>query len=279
MDKEYPSHRFFKAALYPCENRAYEKNYSQYLDSFHKVHWVDFKEKQDLFFNRCTGRNALERVDVGGIRFYKIKGEELLNELFASITAVLSMSADHTWLDNWRARVGEENAERTSRVSSSRGEQFHSLCENYLNGDYVFVNRKKPKEVYMPESIQMFKSVVPILNKIEKVHGTESRMLSHKLGIAGTTDCLGTYQGRFSVIDFKNSKREKTLEQISDYILQEAAYAVMAKETFGVSIKQLVTIIAVEGKKEPQVFVVDLTKQHIEELVQRVRKFKEYASI
>lgn len=265
---------FHAEALFPKGNVFYERNYLQYVDSLSTTRFKDFAKLQNLFFREI---GILERQEKNGIRFYLDPADY---EMYASITAVLSISSDHTWLDTWKLRVGEENAARTSRVSSNRGTQLHSLCENYLRGDYLFVNREdgKDKEIYMPESIQMFKSLIPLLNRIESVNGTEARMLSRKLRIAGTADCIAEFDGVASIIDFKNSKREKTLEQISDYILQETAYAIMAKETFGVSIKQLVTIIAIEGKMNPQLFVVELKQNHVEELLKRIEVFKKYVN-
>jgi hypothetical protein len=71
----------------------------------------------------------------------------------------------------------------------------------------------------------------------------------------------------YSVIDFKNSRREKKEEWIQDYLLQECFYALAYQEMTGSKIKQIVTIIAVEDRK-PQVFVKEI-RPYIKPLVER----------
>jgi genome maintenance exonuclease 1 len=75
------------------------------------------------------------------------------------------------------------------------------------------------------------------------------------------------FDGLLSVIDFKNSRRNKKEEWIYDYLLQETFYALAYQEMTGSKIKQIVTIIAVEDRK-PQVFVKEI-RPYIKPLVER----------
>ena len=74
----------------------------------------------------------------------------------------------------------------------------------------------------------------------------EKSLFSHHLQIAGTVDCIGEYEGKLSVIDFKTSKRNKTRDDIHDYFMQCSAYAVAYEEMTGNPVSQLVIIISTD---------------------------------
>ena len=73
----------------------------------------------------------------------------------------------------------------------------------------------------------------------------ESKLYSDHLEVAGTVDCVGEYNGKLSIIDFKTSSRVKTKQQISDYFMQTSAYAVAFEERTKVPVSNLLIIMAV----------------------------------
>lgn len=168
---------------------------------------------------------------------------------YPSITTVLSAIPEKKKsIAEWRARVGDEEANRISVQASRRGTRVHAMCEDYLNN-------WNPYSRAMPVDIETFNSIKPILDdNITDVYAQECRLFSHHLGLAGTVDCIARYNGKLSVIDFKTSMKPKKAEWIDTYFMQESAYAVMWEELTGQPITQLVTIIAVDNH-EPQVFI------------------------
>ncbi len=80
----------------------------------------------------------------------------------------------------------------------------------------------------------------------------------------GRVDCIGEFDGKLSVIDFKTSSRVKTKEDIPAYFAQRVAYALMYEELVGVKIHQIVVIMAVEGS-DPILFV-ERTRDHVKTL-------------
>lgn len=165
-----------------------------------------------------------------------------------SITTVLSiLSEEH--IQRWRARVGEEEANKISHRASTRGTAVHSIIENYID------NKENYAEGFMPNILDNFKSVQPVLDsRIGKVYAQEAPLYSDHLGVAGRVDCVAEFDGKLSIIDFKTSKKLKKPEWITNYYVQESAYAIMWEERTGMPITQLVTIIAVDDE-EPQVFI------------------------
>jgi genome maintenance exonuclease 1 len=180
-----------------------------------------------------------------GVRFYNTP----TGEKYPSVTTVLSLLGREA-IANWRKRVGAENANTIARVAASRGTGVHNHIENYLNN----VNAIHPPTPLVQE---MFGSIRPELNKINNIHCQETRMFSHHLRMAGTVDCIGEYDGRLSVIDFKTSTKPKREEWITSYFMQCAAYAIMYEELAFIPITQLVVLVAVEEDSTVQVF-----KQH-----------------
>jgi len=165
-----------------------------------------------------------------------------------SITTVLSILSRDS-IAKWRKRVGEEEANRVSYRASTRGTSVHEICEKYVNNDPNF------KEGYTPDIIGSFLDLKPILDeRLTKVFAQEAPLYSNHLGVAGRVDCVGIFDGKPSIIDYKTSMKPKRLDWIKNYFMQEAAYAIMWEERTGQPITQLVTIISVDNN-EPQVFI------------------------
>lgn len=167
---------------------------------------------------------------------------------YPSITTVLSILSEDG-IRAWRARVGEEEANKISRVAATRGTNVHAIIEKYLN------NEEDYADGYLPNIIGNFKDVQPILdNKIGRIHAQEVPLYSNHLRVAGRVDCVGEFDGTLSIIDFKTSRKLKKKEWIDGYFIQAAAYAIMYEERTGTPITQLVILIAVDNES-PQIFI------------------------
>ena len=183
---------------------------------------------------------SVERVEVNGKRFYKTPA----GNLYPSVTTILD-SGDKTFLNEWKARVGEDEARRISARAASRGTRLHAICEDYIKGN-AFTLSPFDKDTWLT-----FK---PVVDRIERVVALETQLFSDKLRVAGTVDCVGVYNGKLSIIDFKTSKRLKTKTDIPNYFMQTAAYACAWYEMTGEKINQLVILMSVDDES-PQVFI------------------------
>lgn len=165
-----------------------------------------------------------------------------------SITTVLSILSRES-IAKWRAKVGHAEANRISHRASTRGTAVHEIIEKYVNNDPNF------KEGYTPDIIASFLDLKPILDeRLTKVYAQEAPLYSNHLGVAGRVDCVGIFDGKPSIIDYKTSMKPKRKDWIKNYFMQESAYAIMWEERTGQPITQLVTIISVDGN-DPQVFI------------------------
>lgn len=183
----------------------------------------------------------LQQINEDGTRYYVTpEGAK-----YPSITTVLS-AYNQKAIFEWRQRVGEEEANKISRQASSRGTRIHSLCEDYLNN--------KVPEFKTPLDQEMFDRFKPVLHRIDNIRLQEVRMYSDHLRIAGTVDCIGEFDGKLSVIDFKTARRPKSKDDIENYFMQASGYAIMFEERFGIPVSRTVIAIAVEDE-DPQVFI------------------------
>ena len=194
-----------------------------------------------------------------GKRFYTLPD----GTSFPSVTTVIG-AKPKPGIIAWRKSVGEEVANRICAIACNRGTKVHELCENYLNNE--------PLGSSMPDALQMFQSIKPILNKIDNIWYQEQALYCKTLGMAGRVDCVGHYNGVLSIIDFKTSKKPKKVEDIGDYFLQTTAYAIMVKEMLGVTIHNSVIIMAVQDD-EPLVFE-SKTKDHMKGLLESIQYYR-----
>lgn len=212
-----------------------------------------------LIFNHVISsvNVSLERVEENGQRYYKTP-----DGVFPSVTTVTGWEKKN-FFSKWR----RDNPEEAIRVCS-RGNKLHSIIENYLN------NNEDVKE--NSNEVDLFRSMKPHIDKINNIRALESPLYSKILGLAGRVDCIAEYNKELCVIDFKGSTRIKNKDDIENYFLQAAAYALMWQERTGEKCKKICIIIGTE-KGITQVFVentIDYVKK-LQKVISTYRKYNE----
>ena len=205
---------------------------------------------------------SLDRETIDGVRYYDTPtGEKLV-----SITSVISHYNREIFRE-WRARVGNEEANKVTKQATSRGTDMHTLVEHYIK------NEKLP--TVQPLSDMLFRQAKPDLNKIDNIHAIEQALFSKELGVAGTVDCIAEYEGELAVIDFKTSKKPKPRKWIEHYFVQCAAYACMLYEMTGIMVKKFVIIMSCEDG-ECVVYEEYDKRKYINLLTEYIREFVEF---
>ena len=207
----------------------------------------------------------LSRENIDGVRYDSVPLEEELIKL-VSITSVTSHKNRQIFI-NWRKRVGEAQADKITRQSTSRGTDMHTLTEFYLKNEDL--------PTVQPLSDYLFKIAKPDLNRIDNIHALESSLYSRVLGVAGTVDCIAEFDGELAIIDFKTSKKPKPVDWIEHYFVQCMAYGCMLYELTGISVKKLVIIMACENGECVVYEERDKTK-YIKLLQEYIRDFLNY---
>ena len=178
-----------------------------------------------------------------------------------SVTTVVGAMKKQAIME-WRNRVGEVEANRISKLATGRGNRVHDLAERYLKTEKIEWVRE------MPDSVEMFRTLIPHLHRINNIHYIEQALWSERIGLAGRVDLIAEWDGVLSVIDFKTSKKIKKKEDIQDYFAQCTAYAGMYEEHVSVPVDQIVIVMAVENE-EPLIFI-EKTGDHINTLVEHI---------
>lgn len=188
---------------------------------------------------------------------------------YPSITTVIGNNAKkQAGLAKWRARVGKEKAANISARSSGRGTKYHSIAEDYFNND---LNLKRYSKFPLP--VLMFHQSRSALDRINNIYLQEAALYSDHLEVAGRVDCIAEFDGTLSIIDFKTAAEPKKESYLYDYLVQETAYACCLQELYGISVKQLVTIVACENG-ETQVYTTPPKKEYLIKLIQYIDEYQ-----
>ena len=188
---------------------------------------------------------------------------------YPSITTVISNNpAKKAGIAKWRARIGNAKADAICKRSTTRGTTYHSIVEDYFNNSLDIDSYKDS-----PLPVVMFNSSKHVLDRINNIFLQEAALYSDHLEIAGRVDCIAEFDGVLSIIDFKTAAEPKKEAYLYDYYIQETAYACCLQEIYGITVKQLVTIVACENG-ETQVKVIPPKKEFLLTLIQYIDQYK-----
>ena len=190
----------------------------------------------NLKWNKLYKYPKSKREVLKGDRHYDVNDEKL-----PSVTTTLQATQDvekAEGIKRWTQKVGEAAAKRVLEQAAKRGTAMHSYLETYLQGGKVLDLRDVGREASsMAETI-----IDKGFNDLEEIWGSEVTLFYPNL-YAGATDLCGIYQGRESIIDFKQSNKPKKVEWIKDYKLQMVAYAMAHNVVYDTQIEQGVILM------------------------------------
>ncbi len=177
------------------------------------------------------------RSMINGSRHYSLDGSNL-----PSVTTILKATQseeDKAGIAAWKERVGHKEAERISTEAKSRGSAMHSYLEKYLLGQLIQELVEENNK-----SKQMAEIIIEngIKNKMSEIWGVEST-LYYPNKYAGTADCICVYEGKETIVDFKQSNKPKKKEYIEDYFIQLGAYSLAHNIIYNSKITQCVVLL------------------------------------
>ena len=169
-------------------------------------------------------------------RHYEIGVQKL-----PSVTTILSATASDEKRESiakWKAKVGEVEAEKVKNNAATRGTAMHSYLEYHLNGQGLLDLSDEGGVARSMAQTIIDKGLVDL----HEIWGNEV-VLHYPDLYAGQTDLVGIYQGRDSIVDFKQTNKPKRDEWIEDYYLQGAAYATAHDCIYNTNIEQTVILL------------------------------------
>ena len=163
------------------------------------------------------------------------------NEKLPSVTTILAATESdekRAAIAKWKVRVGEVEAERVKNTAATRGTSMHSYLEHYIAGQGLLDLTTEGVEAQKMADVIKDKG----FGDLEEIWGSECVLYYPEL-YAGQTDLCGIYQGRESIVDFKQSNKPKREEYIGDYYLQMVAYAMAHDAIYNTQIEQGVILM------------------------------------
>ena len=187
-------------------------------------------------WNKLYNYPPCVRSTIDGFRNYEIGKERL-----PSVTTILSATQDSQKAESlakWRLKVGENVAEKITNEAARRGTAMHSYLECHVKGG----NLLDLTDIGQDASSMGQVIIKQGFNDLEEIWGSEVTLHYPEL-YAGQTDLCGIYQGRESIVDFKQTNKPKRMEWIGDYFLQLAAYAMAHDQVYGTCVEQGVILM------------------------------------
>jgi genome maintenance exonuclease 1 len=218
--------------------------------------------------NTNLARYEPSRVSLNNRRHYTCNQFPNVPEgmLLPSVTTVLSSMAPVSKimaLINWRKRVGNDEANRRTRLAADRGTWMHGVIEDLFNGEDI-----ENHLVRKPEWKPYFDAIDPFLELIDKPLLAESAVAwwggndddesdendkeEDWIGYAGTLDQLAFMaDGAIALMDWKTSYKMKPDYQLADYKKQLGAYSLAAEQMYAIDIDQAYCVISVYDPEAP----------------------------
>ena len=190
-------------------------------------------------FDYPTSTRAL----IDGKRHYDVGIQEKL----PSVTTILQATQSDekkAILAKWRQNVGENKAEFIKNDAAERGTIMHRIIEGYLlgQGHADLSDQGQLAGVMAKKVIES-----GIRGHLDEIWGSEITVYYPGL-YAGATDCVGVYDGRPAIIDFKQSNKPKRKEWIEDYFVQLAAYAMAHNYVYDTKIQSGIILMCTKDK-------------------------------
>ena len=188
-------------------------------------------------------------------------------DIVPSVTTILDKTKSEESrraLQNWRARVGTEQAQQITTEAANRGTRMHTYLEHYVK---TGTHKERGTNPFSWPSHLMAEEIINRgLVNVNEFWGIEVPLYFPKI-YAGTTDGAGIHLNEETILDYKQSNKPKKREYIEDYFMQLAAYAEAHNELFGTKIRKGVVLMCVKpdldanhniiGKPQYQEFVLE----------------------
>ena len=145
----------------------------------------------------------LKRNSVEGKRLYTTPDGTAV----PSVTTILDKTKSEEKrqaLANWKKRVGEAKAQEIVTEAAGRGTRMHKYLEDYCIESVLNSPGSNP---FSQQANKMAQIIVDNgMVNMDECWGTEVPLYFPEL-YAGTTDCVGVYNGQPSIVDFKQTNK------------------------------------------------------------------------
>ena len=101
------------------------------------------KKQRFVHLTECDDIEMSVRKEINGKRVYVTPG----GNVYPSITSILG-SQPKPGIEEWKEKVGYQEAKRIMKESAALGTMVHSLCEDYLYNDKLQCEDEEARSVF-----------------------------------------------------------------------------------------------------------------------------------
>lgn len=197
----------------------------------------------EYYNNKYIYNNLVQVNNDDGTRHY-----ETPHGNAPSVTTIISATTDKQFLEDWRNRIGDKKADEIVNISSTIGTHMHNSIEHWLKHEpdvkgtnIIRKQARKLAQILIEKGLK---------NQLNEFWGSEV-MLNYYDLYAGTVDLVGLYDNTPAIIDFKNTRKPKKDEYITNYKYQLTAYGMAHNHLHNTKIKKGVILMM---SREPEHF-------------------------
>ena len=224
-------------------------------------------------YNPKFNYQPIPRENVNGRRLYATPDGNRLPSVTTILDATKSEESKKA-LQNWRNRVGHEQAQAITTEAANRGTRMHTYLEQYVRDGVIKDRGTNP---FSWASHAMAHKVVEYgLKNVSEFWGIEVPLYFPKV-YAGTTDGAGIHLNEEAILDYKQTNKPKKREWIDDYFVQLCAYAEAHNELHGTRIQKGVVLMCVKPTLDEQMNMV--VQPEYQEFVLEGREFDKYRDL
>jgi hypothetical protein len=203
-------------------------------------------------YNPKFNYQSIPRENVNGRRLYATPDGKKL----PSVTTILEATKSEekkAALQNWRNRVGHDQAQAITTEAANRGTRMHTYLEQYVRDGVI---KERGSNPFSWASHSMAQVVVDKgLKNVSEFWGIEVPLYFPGI-YAGTTDGAGIHLNEEAILDYKQTNKPKKREWIDDYFMQLCAYAEAHNELHGTNIRKGVILMCVKPELDEQLNVI-----------------------
>ena len=194
-------------------------------------------------------------------------------ERLLSPSRVLDRTSDKSFLEKWRKKIGDKEADRIVQHSIAVGKSMHTYLEGKIKnekGDILYDFNPNKKLATKLAKLIITKG---LKDRLQEVWGVEAYVHfgNYYRGIA---DLVGVYEDEPCIVDFKQKRKPQleSYDSIKNYFTQMAAYGMAHNRMCKTKIRKGVVLIATHDYKF-QKFVVegDAWRKHCRDFFSRLR--------